>query len=251
MNLKIVIIACLIGGCIWGCFPARQLSSVSPVRLALTEEYLWEPQLAPTETKIADLYAPPRVEITDTFTADEKWKIAIPDEKLFTQRANIILDVSQITDTEFVFPLSKATVKSPYGKRRGRQHTGIDLATVPCDTIRAAFSGIIRIANKASGYGNVVVIRHYNGLETLYAHNSKHFVKSGDRVEAGTPIALSGRTGRATGDHLHFETRINGQHFNPALLIDFKTYTLKPQYIVFLKGKKGEILVDPIYKEIY
>ena len=71
-------------------------------------------------------------------------------------------------------------------------------------------------------YGNLVVIRHANGLETIYSHNCKNLVRSGDVVKAGQPIGLTGRTGRATTEHVHFETRINGQHFNPNLIFDLK-----------------------------
>ena len=80
-------------------------------------------------------------------------------------------------------------------------------------------------------YGNIVVIRHANGLETLYSHNFKNLVKSGDIVKAGQPIALTGRTGRATTEHVHFETRINGEHFNPNLIFNLKEGTLRKECI--------------------
>ena len=85
-------------------------------------------------------------------------------------------------------------------------------------------------------YGNIVVIRHANGLETLYSHNFKNLVKAGDVVKAGQAIGLTGRTGRATTEHVHFETRINGQHFNPNLIFDLKERTLRKECIKCTKN---------------
>ena len=85
-------------------------------------------------------------------------------------------------------------------------------------------------------YGNIVVIRHANGLETLYSHNFKNLVKAGDVVKAGQAIGLTGRTGRATTEHVHFETRINGQHFNPNLIFDLKERTLRKELIKCTKN---------------
>ena len=85
-------------------------------------------------------------------------------------------------------------------------------------------------------YGNIVVIRHANGLETLYSHNFKNLVKAGDVVKAGQAIGLTGRTGRATTEHVHFETRINGQHFNPNLIFDLKERTLRKERIKCTKN---------------
>ena len=79
------------------------------------------------------------------------------------------------------------------------------------------------MAKPYAAYGNVVVVRHTNGLESVYSHNSRNLVKSGDVVKAGTPLALTGRTGRATTEHLHLEFRIDGQHFNPSLVLEKKT----------------------------
>ena len=184
--------------------------------------------------------------ITETFNAREKRYVQVEDPLLFSRGRNHILDLDQIPDDEFSFPLPGARVLSSYGKRHGRMHAGIDLKTFAKDTVRAAFSGIIRVAGKARGYGNVIVVRHYNGLETVYSHNFKHLVKSGDRVTAGTPLALVGRTGRATTEHVHFETRINGKHFNPAILIDFEKQAIRLKCIVFTKDRKRIIRITPI-----
>ena len=129
-----------------------------------------------------------------------------------------------------------------------RGHSGADLKTCAGDTIRAAFSGVVRMSKPYAAYGNVVVIRHLNGLETIYSHNVKNLVQSGDRVLAGQPVALTGRTGRATTEHLHFETRINGQHFNPDLIFNLKEGTLRKECVQCAKKGNG-ILVKAIARK--
>ena len=126
------------------------------------------------------------------------------------------------------YPLPGAKVISPYGSRGGRSHSGTDLKTKPNDNILAAFDGEVVFSDNYHGYGNLIRIKHANGLETYYSHNSKNLVKVGDRVKAGDVIALTGRTGRATTEHLHFETRINGQSVNSARFFDHDTHQLRP-----------------------
>lgn len=124
----------------------------------------------------------------------------------------------------FAMPTPSKVVTSNYGYRAsfGRMHKGIDVKVYIGDTIVSAFDGKVRIVNyEAKGYGNYVVVRHNNGLETIYGHLSKHLCKVGDIVRAGQPIGLGGNTGRSTGSHLHFETRILGEAINPALMFDF------------------------------
>ncbi len=135
------------------------------------------------------------------------------------------------------FPLPGAKVISPYGRRGGRQHTGVDLKTKPNDNIYAAFDGEVVFSARYSGYGFLIRIRHDNGLETYYSHNSKNMVKVGDRVKAGDLIALTGQTGRATTAHLHFETRINGRAYNPARFFDYNTQSIRLNQ--FKKTKDG------------
>ena len=125
------------------------------------------------------------------------------------------------------YPLPGAKVISPYGRRGGRGHSGVDLKTKPDDEIRAAFDGEVVFSAKYAGYGNLIRILHGNGLETYYSHNSKNLVKVGDRVKAGDVIALTGRTGRATTEHLHFETRINGKAYDPSRFFDHQTHTIR------------------------
>lgn len=126
---------------------------------------------------------------------------------------------------EFVMPLKRKHVTSHYGYRRsfGRMHYGTDLALSVGDTVRAAFSGKVRISSyEGRGYGNYVVIRHPNGLETVYGHLHRSMVREGMIVKAGQPIALGGNTGRSTGPHLHFEARFMGHCINPEELFDFE-----------------------------
>lgn len=131
---------------------------------------------------------------------------------------------------------------SGYGPRGRSIHTGVDIKGVKNDTIRAAFAGTVRMSKPYSGYGNCVVIRHKNGLETLYAHNSRNLVRVGDVVRAGDPIALIGRTGRATTEHCHFEVRIQGQHINPALILDVNNHTLREGVLSVTKQSNGRIV---------
>jgi murein DD-endopeptidase MepM/ murein hydrolase activator NlpD len=132
-----------------------------------------------------------------------------------------------------------------YRPRRGRQHFGLDIRIKTGDTIRAAFDGKVRISRyERRGYGHYLVIRHPNGLETLYGHLSRKLVNENDIVHAGDPIALGGNTGRSTGPHLHFETRILGNAINPALMFDFPNQRAKTEYYVYEKNTR------PVYYKV-
>ena len=139
---------------------------------------------------------------------------------------------------EFRYPYPGKVI-SPYGYRGRSMHTGVDIKAVPDDTIRCILSGVVRMSKSYSGYGNVVVVRHANGLESVYAHNSRNLVRPNDRVKAGAPLALAGRTGRATTEHVHFELRVKGEHFDPALLLDTERHRLKdrPVYLTYRNGR--------------
>jgi murein DD-endopeptidase MepM/ murein hydrolase activator NlpD len=155
---------------------------------------------------------------------------------LFQKTANWKVNVSvlkePLVETEaptqwWAYPLPGAKVISPFGSRGGRRHTGVDLKTVNKDEIHAAFDGEVVFSGPFSGYGNLVRLRHNNGLETYYSHNSKNLVKVGERVKAGQVIALIGQTGRASTPHLHFETRIGGQPVNPNRFFDHSTNSIR------------------------
>ena len=122
---------------------------------------------------------------------------------------------------------NQTTPSSNFGYRHGRRHQGIDLPYPKGTPVYAAFDGKVRISEWVGGYGNLIVIRHANGLETFYGHLSESKVKPVDWVNAGDVIALGGSTGRSTGPHLHFETRYKGYAFDPNWLIDFESGTLR------------------------
>lgn len=185
----------------------------------------------------------PAQEAKKRFTAMETNHIRVATPGLFTQNDRIEVPLHRVTDTAYSFPLPGAKVISPYGRRR--RHSGIDIKTHARDTIRSAFTGIVRMAKPYSAYGNVIVVRHAFGLETIYSHNYKNLVQCGDTVRAGQPIALVGRTGRATTDHLHFETRVNGQHFDPTLVFDMNAQTLNRVRLECTKSGNG-ITVKPL-----
>lgn len=175
------------------------------------------------------------------FTPMEINHIRVATPKLFEQDKQIELFFDNLSDADFAFPLPGAKVISPYGRGRGH-HSGIDIKTSAKDTIRCAFDGVVRMAKPYSAYGNVIVVRHPSGLETIYSHNFKNFVNSGDTVKVGQAIALTGRTGRASTEHLHFETRINGQHFDPSLIFNMKEGTLNRRNISCTKKDNGILI---------
>lgn len=117
-------------------------------------------------------------------------------------------------------------ITSPFGIRRGRHHYGTDIKLQVGDPVMAAFPGMVRISRYHRDFGNVVVVRHANGLETLYGHMSKRLVDVGDHVEAGEEIGLGGSTGRSTGSHLHFETRYLGHPIDPQMVFNLEMGTL-------------------------
>lgn len=185
----------------------------------------------------------PRKPITTKFTDREINHVGVQDPLRFKNSSTEIIDLSLIQEDDYAFPLPNGHVISPYGGKR-KHHSGYDIKTRPNDTIVSAFDGVVRLAKPYAAYGNVIVVRHYNGLETVYSHNSKNLVKPGDVVKAGTPIALTGRTGRATTAHLHFEVRIDGVHFNPNYVFNFSRRTLKRECLI-CKKVNGQITVKP------
>lgn len=177
--------------------------------------------------------------VLKNFTSMETNHLQAVTPGLFNGCKSFTLRLSELKDNEYCFPLPKGKVISGYGSRRG--HSGQDIKTKAKDTIRCVFDGVVRMAKRYGGYGNLIVVRHNNGLESAYSHNSKNFVKPGDFVKAGQAIALTGRTGRATTEHLHFEFRLNGHHFNPNLILDTKNHTIKKEDIECFKTGKVKI----------
>lgn len=150
----------------------------------------------------------------------------------------VVPDVKDIDVSKFSMP-HPGYVTSNYGYRRRfrRMHKGIDLKAHTGDTIRSAFNGKIRLTNyERRGYGYYIIVRHENGLETVYGHLSKFLVTEDQYVKAGEPIALAGNTGRSYGSHLHFETRYMGVPINPAAIFDFPNQTTHTDIYTFDKN---------------
>ena len=167
------------------------------------------------------LYASMDNEVIHYYSANE-----IPDSILIH-----LTDASR--GRKFCFPTpSHARLSSHFGARKRRWHYGVDLAMPTGEPIFSAFDGIVRLSKFNSSYGNLVVVRHFNGLETYYAHMSVRDVNSGDTVRAGQVLGLCGNTGRSYGSHLHFEVRYMGKAINPEYLIDCVNHRLYSDDIV-------------------
>lgn len=154
----------------------------------------------------------------------------------YAHRATELPENFKIDLRHFCMPTTSRVITSNFGSRWGRQHKGLDIKVYIGDTIRAAFSGKVRIVRyEAGGYGKYIVIRHNNGLETIYGHLSKQLVEENQEVRSGEVIGLGGNTGRSTGSHLHFETRLCGVALNPALMFDFRAQDVTGDYYAFNK----------------
>ena len=157
-------------------------------------------------------------------------------DNTYAHRETALPDSFRIDLRGFCMPTPSRVITSNYGPRWRRQHKGLDIKVYIGDTIRAAFNGKVRVVKfERRGYGNYVVIRHPNGLETIYGHMSKHLVAENQEVRAGDPIGLGGNTGRSTGSHLHFETRLCGVALNPAIMFDFVNQDIVSDFYDFRK----------------
>lgn len=166
---------------------------------------------------------------------------------------NVVMPDSLLIDlTGFCMPTENTKVNDIFGyrPRRKRMHYGLDIKVERGDTIRSAFDGKVRyVSYQRRGYGFYVVIRHPNGLETLYAHLTKRLVEENEVVKAGDPIGLGGNTGRSTGPHLHFETRLLGKALNPAWFFDFPNQDVTGDTYLYTKPKKK--VYDPSDPDTY
>lgn len=181
-------------------------------------------------------------------------------DNIYAHRETTLPDSFRIDLRDFCMPTPSRVITSNFGPRWRRQHKGLDIKVYIGDTIRSAFSGKVRIVRfERKGYGKYVVIRHSNGLETIYGHMSKQLVSENQEVRAGEPIGLGGNTGRSTGSHLHFETRLCGVALNPAIMFDFANQDIVNDFYVFhrdsyeqdgrmatlLRGANGKNGYDP------
>jgi len=186
----------------------------------------------------------PRIHRIMTLEQDAPFKQYWDNELCFTSKNN---DLSLLKDTVwlcltedsnkgFKIPVPGVT-NSRYGIRNGKNHNGIDLNLKTGDTVSAAWSGKVRYAKyNDGGFGNLVIIRHYNGLETFYAHLSKLLVFPDQDVIAGETIGLGGNTGHSSGPHLHFEVRFYDDPINPEEMIDFTNKKLKTENLFVHKS---------------
>ncbi len=159
---------------------------------------------------------------------------------------NPSVKLSLVNHGKFIFPY-KGKLISPYGYRGKSVHTGTDIKLNKGDTVLAAFDGVVRLSKRYGAYGKTVVIRHYNGLETVYSHLSKLCVNVNQKVNAGDLVGLGGRTGRASTDHLHFETRYLEEPFNPQHIIDYQNFTLYDTTFI-LTAKTFKMRSKPLHK---
>ena len=160
------------------------------------------------------------------------------DDNDFNNGSMLSLDLKKIEEQHWSYPLPGAHVISPYGGRGGRSHAGVDIKTKPNDKVLAAFDGVVTQSGPYFGYGNYIVIRHAFGFSTCYSHQSKNFVKVGQKVKAGEVIGLTGQTGRATTPHLHFEIRFCGRTIDPTIFFDHANHTLKARVLNVQKGRR-------------
>ncbi len=167
----------------------------------------------------------------------------IDPENPFENANTFKLNLADMEKEQWAYPLPGSHVISPYG--RARHHSGVDIKTKPNDNILAAFDGVVTMSSPFSGYGNCIRIKHKYGFETLYSHQSKNFVKPGDRVKAGQVIGLTGRTGRATTEHLHFEVFFQGRRMNPAVIFDHANKSL--QQVTLTLSKNGSVKSERNY----
>ncbi len=214
----------------------------------LTEQAQMDTQMVPIDSVVlsrfvkAEVYEYPADDLYPEWSNDHAHKytnVVIPD--------SLLIDL-----TGYCMPTENTKVNDIFGyrPRRRRVHYGLDIKVERGDTIRAAFDGKVRYCSyQRRGYGHYVVIRHPNGLETLYAHLTSKLVVENEVVRAGDPIGLGGNTGRSTGSHLHFETRLLGKALDPALFFDFPNQTVTGDTYLYTKPKKK--VYDPSDPDTY
>ena len=159
------------------------------------------------------------------------------DKSDFDKGSPLKLDLEKIEKQHWSYPLPGAHVISPYGSRGSHRHSGVDIKTKANDGILAAFDGVVTQSGPYFGYGNYIVIQHAFGFSTCYSHQSKNFVKTGQKVKAGEVIGLTGQTGRATCPHLHFEIRFCGHTIDPSIFFDHANHTLRARVLTVRKGR--------------
>ncbi len=196
---------------------------------------------APTDRRVRSVDSVALQRLLDMQTYEHEADIydSWDNTKAHPYASELIPDSFRIDLRGFVMPTPSTKVTSRYGYRPSfrRMHKGLDIKVFVGDTIVSAFDGKVRVVRyDAGGYGYYVVVRHNNGLETIYGHLSKQLVVANQEVKAGEPIGLGGNTGRSFGAHLHFETRLLGAAINPELLFDFPAQDVTGNYFTFYKA---------------
>ncbi|MBE6217098.1 MAG: LysM peptidoglycan-binding domain-containing protein [Bacteroidales bacterium] len=251
--------------CLAGYLSADKLSAINPVRLDTVKTKLQIPR--PALQSVPNWMKPPSDPIDTLDTVNEYIKVILYGDNTWQyyktpdyQKVTGVFDECWKEDGTNPYGIELADLpaswsiwlvdslnqyhcpfqgdvhyRGKFGVRRGRRHLGVDVPLKVGDPVYATFTGKVRISKYWGAFGNLVVIRHDNGIETFYAHLSKRNVEVGDWVNAGDVIGLGGSTGRSTGPHLHFETRYKGFAFDPQWLIDFKTGELRHRLFVLKK----------------
>ena len=233
------------------------IESMNPEQLSQLVDYLMEMDTIPTnlmnEIQLAAANYTPKqdaAEFVNTGSNSEfpsadlyaSWEInqLFPEKDMLKMKGDTSVTLVLIGGDKggYVQPFV-GPVTSTFGWRDSAQHKGIDIDLNKGDKVVAAFDGMVRVARRYGGFGNVVIIRHYNGLETVYAHLYKLKVKPGDVIKAGQLVGLGGSTGHSTGSHLHFEVRFKGVPVNPQYLISFKNQQLLCSELVIKKTRWG------------
>ena len=198
------------------------------VKFVINQESLLDLSETPDTNQILfpshDLYSSWDSNIAHPYNFDEVFKYD-----------SVVLTLIQFNDNNFVLPY-RGNLTSLFGWRKYRPHYGTDIDLETGDEVVSAFDGMVRLAKYYQGYGNCVIIRHNNGLETVYAHLSRILVESGQKLDAGTIIGLGGNTGHSYGSHLHFEIRYLGQALDTQDFIDFENGILKSNTFVLRKS---------------
>ncbi len=226
----------------------RELTSRTDSLLFKNEVDLSRPKSIVDDSQDFMIWAPTNklVRVSEQILIDSIWVTAYEHYEPWDSKKIDIYDFDPVTyqDTvnlrlydsffgyDWKMPLDKTPVTSRFGFRWGRRHLGTDLDLITRDPVYAAFDGIVRIRSyNRYGFGYYLVLRHKNGLETVYGHLSKFLVEVGQEVKAGEQIAKGGNTGRSTGSHLHYELRYRGIAFNPEIVYDFDNYDIKSEYL--------------------
>ncbi len=245
------------------CFlhPSFSQQSVSDSNNVNPEEELYD---LPTDTVAEHDYIPADLMfIPSDVLYDKAWNnadVRAKREDLSQMEDTITIFLTNPAEHPFCFP-KPGRFLSPFGYRGRHFHAGLDIKLNLGDSVCSAWDGKVRLAKPYRGYGNVVVVRHFNGLETVYGHLSKILVKPNQDVKAGDLLGWGGRTGRATTTHLHFETRFLGEPFDPQTMISMETFKLKTDTVALMAslfsykaklkgGKKGKYTQGTTYHTV-